>query len=355
MPNISKKIMKISGLLSIVLTISGVLISCNKSSNDERGAVRNVILANIEYTGGTSENTFSGVVEEGKSVNAAFMTGGKIMSLNAKEGDRVRKGQLLASLDDSDYQIGVNQLKVQFQQMTAEKKRMDEMYNRHNVAPNDYEKFEAGYEQLKLQLEMANNKLSYTKLYSPSDGFVSYKFMEPGELVDAGTPIYKIIDDSQLEVSVDLPLNIYLNRTGIKNVYGILPSVSEKIPLKISSFTPDADNNQLYKMKLTMPLDISKNITTGMNISVLIEMLNDSEGETLIPSRSIFNDGDKNFVWVINPMDSVISRKQITVEGAPKGGYNLVKGLSGNEMIVSAGVKQLKDGEKVNIIESPLQ
>ena len=329
--------------------------SCHPDTKRNDTPVRNVILTEVETMGDQTSKTYSGVVEEGKSVNAAFMTGGKLQTLKVKEGDRVRKGQLLATLDDADYQIGANQLQVQYDQMTAEKKRMDEMYARHNVAPNDYEKFEAGYQQLKLQLDMMNNKLGYTKLYSPSDGFISYKYMQPGELVDAGTPIYKITDDTNLEVSADLPLSVYLNRGDIKKAYGIVPVLSEKIPLKISSFTPDADNNQLYHMKLDVPSSFRKELTTGMNISVEIEMANDLQGETWIPSRSIFYDNGKSYVWIFNEKDSSLSRKQVTAVGSVRDNKSLVNGLSGDVRIVSAGVKQLKDGEKVNVIENPVQ
>lgn len=329
--------------------------SCSHETKRDDSPVRNVILTQVETSGETSSKTYSGIVEEGQSVNAAFMTGGKIRSMNVKEGDRVRKGQLLATLDDEDYMIGMSQLQVQFDQMTSEKKRMDEMYARHNIAPNDYEKFEAGYQQLQLQLDMMKNKLGYTKLYSPSDGFVAYKYMQPGELVDAGTPIYKITDDSKLEVSVDLPLSVYINRNEIRSVYGDVPAISDNIPLKIASFTPDADNNQLYHMKLDVANSYSKELTTGMNITVVVSMLNNAEGESLIPSRAIFDNDGKKFVWVYNPQDSTISKKEIWVDGAPQGGFNKIKGLSGNESIVSAGVKQLKEGEKVNPIQSPVK
>ena len=329
--------------------------SCRKETQRNDSAIRNVILTEVETMGDQTSGSYSGVVEEGKSVNAAFMTGGKLQTLNVKEGDRVRKGQLISTLDDADYLIGMNQLQVQFDQMTAEKKRMDEMYARHNIAPNDYEKFEAGYKQLELQLEMMKNKLGYTKLYSPSDGFVSYRYMQPGELVDAGTPIYKITDDTNLEVSVDLPLSVYLNRNDIKGAYGTVPSISGKIPLKMASFTPDADNNQLYHMKLDVPSSYRKELTTGMNMSVEIEIENHLQGETWIPSRSIFYDNGKTYVWIFNEKDSTLSKKEITAVGSVHDNKSLVNGLSGDVKIVAAGVKQLKNGEKVNVVENPVQ
>ena len=330
------------------------LFSCRKDEKRDSDTVRSVLLAEVEPIGSSNSRNYSGVVEEGKSVNAAFMTGGKLSSLNVKEGDRVRKGQLLATIDNTDYLIGVNQLQVQYDQMAAEKKRMDEMYARHNIAPNDYEKLLAGFEQLRLQLEMAKNKLGYTKLYSPADGFISHRFMEPGELVDAGTPIYKITDDSRLVVSVDLPLQVYLGRNDIAGAYGISPAIAEPIPLKIESFTPDADNNQLYHMKLDVPPASRKDLTPGMNMPVTLELRNEVAGEALVPSRAIFDENGVNFVWIYNPTDSTLKKNPVEVTGQPQGNKSLVKGLSGNEKIVAAGVKQLRQGEKVTVAPNPV-
>ena len=341
--------------LLLIIIYSLLNSGCEKSTHKQETPIRNVILSVVEENDSSLMKSYTGIVEDGKSVKAAFMTGGKIMTLNLKEGDRVKKGQLLASLDPTDYQIGVNQLQVQYNQMTREKERIDEMYARNNIAPNDYEKFEAGYKQLGMQLEMAKNKLEYTNLYSPSDGFISYQYMQPGELVDAGTPIYKISDDTSLEVSVDLPLSVYIQRNEIESVYGTNPVIEGKVPLKISSFTPDADNNQLYHMKLELPLTSKRNLTNGMNMTVWIEMKNETEGFSMVPSRSLFNDNGKTYVWVFNNGDSTIFKKEVVTIGQPQGNKSMVKGLVGKEKIVDAGVKQLKEGEKVNIVEGPLK
>lgn len=343
---------------TIILTITLAVIysfGCKRSVNPQDTSIRNVILIEGETEGSTVSNSYSGIVEEGKNVNAAFMTGGKLKSLKVNEGDRVTKGQLLALLDDTDYQIGVNQLQVQYDQMTAEKKRMDEMYARHNISPNDYEKFEAGYEQIKLQLEMAKNKLDYTRLYSPSSGFISYRYMQPGELVDAGTPIYKIMDDSSFEISVDLPLNVYLKRDEITSVFGNTPNINEPIPLYILSFIPDADNNQLYHMKLNISPKYKSELTSGMNMNVTIEMKNTPDELSLIPSRSLFYENGNPYVWIFNDKDSTISKNRVIVKEAPQGNKSRVSGLPSGSRIVSAGVKQLKEGEKVNVVSNPIK
>ena len=69
--------------------------------------------------------------------------------------------------------------------MVSENARLDEMFKRNNVAPNDYEKAKAGLEQMKTQLEMTRNKLAYTRLEAPTSGYVVERFMEEGEMAGA--------------------------------------------------------------------------------------------------------------------------------------------------------------------------
>lgn len=319
-----------------------ILTGC-KENKESENYIRNVILVQPQIISETKSTVYSGVVEEGASIGGAFMAEGKILKINVKEGDRVRKGQLLASLDDTDYKIGLSQLQAQYDQMTKEKERMDAMYEKHNIAPNDYEKFQAGYEQMKLQLDMMRRKLDYTNLYSPSDGYIATKYMTEGELVGAGTPVFNIIDDTSLMASVDLPVSVYLEKNNIVSAKGSVPGINGDIQLNEVSFTPDADNNMLYHLKLAIPKKAAAELTPGMNITV--DLLFESDGNSsgmLIPSRSIFTNEGEYYVWAFNPEDSTISMKQIFLDGEPIGKNNIVKGLSGHEQIVETGVRQLQ-------------
>lgn len=338
-------------LISIFVT--GALCPFLQSCHNERedgSTLRNVVLTSVESLKDTETTSYPGIVEEGESVSASFMADGKIGNLLVKEGDRVQKGQLIASLDDSDYRIGVSQLEAQYNQMTKEKERMDAMFEKHNIAPNDYEKFTAGYEQLKLQLDMVRRKLDYTRLYSPANGYISSKYMSEGELVGAGTPVYNIVNDSHLIANVDLPVSVYLKKKSLNGAFGSVPGIEGKIPLKMISFTPDADNNMLYRMKLSIPPSYSRELTPGMNISVSLELADTQTSDNMIPSRSIFSQDGKTYVWVFNSNDSTIQKHRVEIEGSPIGKMSVVKGLDNNAKIVETGVKQLYEGEKVNVV-----
>lgn len=335
-------------LLAVVFAVC--LSGCKTENQDSANSttVRNVILTSPQRPADSYMTTYSGVIEEGKSVNAAFMTGGKIESVAVKEGDRVRKGQLLARLDDTDYALGVSQLQIQYNQVADEKKRLDEMYARHNIAPNDYEKVVAGFKQLGIQLDLAKNKLDYTRLYSPADGYIATQYMESGEMVGAGTPIVKIADDTRLSVSVTLPVSVYVDRDKIGGFTGRASALGDRqIPLEFESFSPDADNNMLYHLKLTVPEEYREGFTPGMNISVSFSTSETDDDLTQVPMRSVFDADGRTYVWLYDASTSQIHRKAVEVIGSPVGKSLMVRGLSPSDRMVEVGVKQLNEGEVV--------
>jgi RND family efflux transporter MFP subunit len=179
-------------------------------------------------------------------------------------------------------------------------------------------------------------------------------------MVDAGTPVVELMDNSSLEVNVDLPAEAYSKREDFIG-YTITTADGEVCKSKLLSITPKADNNQLYSMRLSIPAEAKSKLTPGMNVQVIIERNSGSkvEAETTsysLPIRSVFYDNDrKPCVWVIGA-DSTVTATPVTVgDLVGKSNVTITSGLSGKETIVRAGVNSLQPGEKVKIIDESNQ
>ncbi len=301
-----------------------------------------------------SVSTLTSVIEEGRSVNAAFKTGGQIKRLTAGEGSYVAKGQVIGYLDDSDYKLQQSQLATQYDQVAAEVGRLEEMHRLKGVSDNDYEKALAGLEQLRLQLDLVNNQLSYTRLVAPVSGYVVERFMEEGEMVGSGTPVFKIVDTRGLEATVAMSAADYARRDKIVSCTGRSELTADTaIPLEIISFIPEGDSNALFKLRLRVPDSYRDRLLPGMNMAVdIVYGLPESKGLTRLPSRALFERGGKTMVWVINQTDSTLAAREVTLSGLSDGRYSMVSGLSGDELIVAVGVHHLSDGMKVRVIGS---
>lgn len=329
------------------------MVSCKGSADREKEAVvHNVFLVEPRNADGASVREFAGRVEEAKSVSAAFKTAGQIEKIYVKEGDRVRRGQLLAVLDSADYVLGVNQLRIQNTQIAAETARHAKLHASGGMSDNDFEKATAGAKQLAYQLALNEKKIEYCRLTAPTDGVVTSVNFERGEMVDAGTPVIDLMDNTHLEVVVDLPVSEYLRRGEFAGFTGRSPQLpGRSFPLQMLSLTPRADNNQLYQLKLNVAGN-GATLTPGMNVAVAIATGGNGNGGVAVPSSAVFDNGGKAAVFVYNPADSTITATPVTITGTGNadGTLTVTSGLDASQSIVRAGVHHLRDGEKVNVI-----
>lgn len=301
---------------------------------------------------------FSGVVQEANEISLGFKTPGQIERIHVKEGDYIRKGQLIAQLDTKDCRLEVDMLQAQCDQLTKEVGRMEQLYNDKSLSGNDYEKAQMQLKTIRTQLQMVNNKMEYTTLTSPVNGYVQRVNFERAEMIDAGTAMINLIDVEHMEVICDIPASLYMRR----NQFGrcdcfssLLPT--ERYPLQLISIVPKADGNQLYKVKFLLENSAMKKLTPGMNIEVNIRLSDNTQATDnelfTLPMKAIFSENEKSYVWVLQP-DSTVTKREVAMMGIGAKGEVIVKGaLSETDPIVRAGVNHLNENEKVREIRDP--
>lgn len=297
--------------------------------------------------------TFSGIVEEAKEISLGFKVAGQVSRIYVKEGDFIRRGQPVATLDDKDYKLGVEALQIQYDQLVGEMERMKKLHAGKSLSDNDYEKALAGLQQVKVQLQTALNKLEYTRLQAPVDGYVQHVNFEPSEMVDAGTPVIALLDMNGMEVKVDIPVEAYKRKERFGNIFcqSLLNGGKEQA-MKIVSIVPKADGTQLYRMRLAFSETPENGLTAGMNVEVGIHLSASSDQSTFtLPLHCIFQEQKENFVWTVDK-DSVTHKTKVNLRGTDGSGQAIVTaGLKGDEQVVKAGVNALQDNEKVKVID----
>ena len=338
----------------LLVPVAAVMFaSCASNDNQETQTVQHTVVLTQPATKGLAkEKEFSGIVKEAREINFGFKTAGQLEKIHVKDGDYVKEGQLVAELDSKDYQLALNATQIQYDQTSRQVERLKKLREGKSVSVNDYDKAVSGLEQLAIQLQNEKNRVSYTKLYAPANGYIQKVNFEKSEMVDAGTPVMTLLETSKLNVEVNIPAELYLQKNKIKKIY-CKTSVGKEttLPMKIESMTPKADGNQLYQMKLAFAKTPGKEITSGMNISVVVEMTEGSaKSEYTIPLHSIFKSGDDDCIWILNS-DSTLQKKIIKMNKLDDNGDAIIEsGLNGNENIVKAGVTYLQEGEKVKVV-----
>ena len=336
---------------AVLVTV--LLCSCSGRTASEP-FVQSVSLTKPVALSGETTRFYSGVVKAAHEVNLGFKTAGQIARICVSEGDYVQQGQLLAELDDADYRLAVEALQIQYDQLKDEVERMKQLFDRKSVSANDFEKASAGLRQLGVQLQVSRNKLDYTKLYAPTDGYIQQVNYSPAEMVDAGTPLFNLLDVSHMEVVADIPAGEYSRHDLFTRFYCKVAGIEDEFTMKLSNCSPKADGNQLYQLCLIFTGKPDRRLTAGMNAEVGIVAADGERGAGFaVPLCAVFrdNDGDEPCVWVFGA-DSTVSKRPVVLRGTDaEGRAVIVEGLTGNEQVVRAGVHVLQDGEQVRVIE----
>jgi len=339
---------------SILTLAAAACLLCSCGSRTGGSATTHTVMTvQPENLTGDQLKHFSGIVKESEEIGVGFKAAGQISAIYVKEGDYVRQGQVLARLDDKDYRLGVESSEAQYNQMKNQLARMKKLLEGRSLTKNDYEKTETALKQLEVQLKSDRNKLSYTTLTAPQSGYIQAVNFRKAEMVNAGTPVFTLLNVRDLEVEISLPTSVYTQKARFKKFTGKLSvDTLQVLPLKLVSITPKADANQLYKATFVIDDKNVKNISSGMNVEVDIEIDGQGQAATYaLPMHAVFEDGGKAYVWVVGA-DNTVKRREVTVDGTSEEGKAVVStGLQGDEQVVKAGVTQLQEGEKVTVVD----
>jgi RND family efflux transporter MFP subunit len=298
----------------------------------------------------------------------SFLVSGKVIFVGPREGDYVKRGQRLASIDPTDYHLALTtatkqaeMARIAFERAEDEHRRMKMLFDSKSLAPNDYEKYKATYESDRQQYEQAiaqekisRKRLTDAELYSPVNGFISKRSIEPGETASPGRPVFEIVQLDTVEANVGVPeTDIHLVKIGQKVYITIpaLPNQSFEGTVRIINVSADP-GTRTYMTRIRVP-NPGHLIRIGMVAEAKIVGDQKISMMTLPGEAIVRDDQGATMVFVYFPEQRRVYSKRVKI-GAFRGTEMEIKeGLSGNESIVIAGQDHLRDGMPVTIATPP--
>ena len=342
--------------IKLLLLLSTLVLtaSCSQKAETATEAIKFVKTERVADYLQNEKLVFNGEIKEKSLTTLSFRVAGPISELKVATGDFVEKGQVIAAIDQRDYQLNLQSAKAQYDQIKGEYARYKELFAKGKVPANSYEKVESGYNLAEANYNAAKNSLRDTELKAPFTGYIYQKFTENFQTVGAGHPIVSMIDVSELEVEIAVAENLLkaaqksqVNLLDVENA-----SVSQ-IPVKMISISEKAEKDGLFTMKFGLKNADSLNIAPGMSAMVTM-YCNSPKQHTQISTSALFHQNNTSFVWVYNKQNgTIIKRKVQTGAIRSNGKIEIISGLNTNETIVTAGVNTLYDNQKVQPIQKP--
>ncbi len=369
-------------LLGLVLIMS----SCSKKEQEEE-SIRPVFYQKISSTDGVNKIVLPGLIQYNQESKLSFRVGGVLQSIPVVVGEKIKKGKLLAVIDDTDYQVSYKQAKASYQAVESSAKnakaqlnnaksnflRIEQLYINNNTSLSEFEKAKAQLENAKsglqsaksqseaskAQLNASKNQLDYTKLVSPVEGTISKILFEENEAIGIGKPIMILASDNNFEVRA-LVTEQWINQLQLnQEVEVVIGSLNETLTGVITEISPDAPGNSGYPIKISFDKNTTA-LKAGMSVKVHINKIVEANADVpiIVDTDAVLNDAEGFFVYVLEEKENELyaaKRRNIDVGELLNNGYVVHKGLEYNEMVVTAGVRFLYDGKIVKLQEQKVQ
>lgn len=277
---------------------------------------------------------------------------GTLNRVFVKEGDKVTKGQLLASIDDGGLSQQVAQLQLQADLAKTTFERQQRLWNQKIGSEIQYLQAKTTYEAQLESVKQLKSQLAKTSLRAAFSGIVDDVMIEQGSVVAPQSPIFRLVNLDDMYIETNVPESYLKDVTVGKNVQIEFAALGKNIEGKIrqaGNFINPA--NRTFKIEVAVPNNdklIKPNLTAKLKIN---DYTNNSA--ILIPQNIISEnaEGDQ-YIYIVKDKvaGKAIAYRVIITTGKTQGDFiEVLTGISANDEIIKEGARSVKDGQTVKI------
>lgn len=349
--------------LSAFLFVFG-MTGCSPSEKAPKNElIRPVRTLTVTLQNAIMGREFSGVVDADRKVDLSFRVGGTLAELPVLEGDHVEAKQMLARLDQTDFNIQLKAMQADFDRSLGEYQRAKTLLERKILSRADFDKVESQYLVAEAQLKKAQQELAYSSLLAPFEGYIAKRHIENFSEVAPRTPVLTLMDLDSLVVTIEVPesVMIQVQRKGVRPaLYATFEGhESSEFPLTIKEVaTQPNPGTQTYPVTLSLPPINTLNVLPGMTAVVGVRPFEKRIGNNdiaYLPTQAVLEDSQGRYVFVAVPQDdgvAVIERKTVELGDISAFGIQVTSGLAEGDKVVTAGMSQIVPGMQVLLMDS---
>ncbi len=329
-----------------------ILFSCG--GNQEQAAetsrsARPVMVAQAEVTDLSDARTVSAPVVAYRRVYVTAQTEGQVLEVNFEEGDRVRKGQVLARLDTRRQQAQLRMANARLLEARQNFDRQKKLFEQEVITPVEFESATLMLEQAESDVEFWTVEVGLGTIESTIDAVVTARLVEPGNTVNTNDRLFTIEDHNLLVVRPALSeLDVAKLQRGqelelIFDVFG-----DEPFPGTIRRIFPAAD---AISRLFTVEVEIHQNrIPHVIRPGYLVRsrfILDDRSNTLAVPSEAMKTQNGENFVFLIKEDKAILTKVERGIERDGK--VEIRAGISKGDKVAAGNISALEDGSDVRI------
>ena len=361
------------GLLTCFVLLIGLSNCTKEKNNSAEQVVRGLRAYKVVASAESRIRRFPSVLQPAEVSRLSFEISGQLKAVNLEAGQKVQLGDILAEIDPRSLKTqvdqasaGVKQAEAQVDNAEGDFRRKEELLKKGFATQAVFDQSNANFltakaqlDQARRQFELANHNLDRSKLLAPFTGTISGVEVKSFAQVGAGQPIVTLYSDDRFEISFVVPSGIFQSlRLGQSADVRIADRPNLSLKGQIKELGSKAEQVSAFPVVVRLE-NKALGLNAGMSVEISLEEPLISGGSGfLVPLSALVPEGGEDLrgvaaVFLYDEASSTVKKHKITVGGVRDNRLVVTEGLSVGDLVASAGVSYLVDGQKVKLL--PLQ
>lgn len=282
-----------------------------------------------------------GTLRPDEEVDLSFETSGKIVRINFTEGTKVKKGDLLAKMNDRPLQAQLEKLLVQLKMAEAKEFRQRSLLDKDAISQESYDQIQTDVQSIKADINLVTARISETELRAPFNGNIGLRYLSEGSYVTASTKIVKLVKLDPIKIEFAIPEK-YASEVsiGYPISFKIMGTESDKTYYaKVYAFDPRIVENTRTIALRALYDNKNEELKPGRYAGITLE-LSKIENTVSIPTEALIAEmeGEKVFVYKGGKAKSI----NVTTGLRTESKIQITSGLKFGDTLLTTGMMQLR-------------
>jgi len=297
----------------------------------------------------------SGSVESRKNITLSAETMGNIERIYVTEGQDVRRGQLLLKLDDEILRNNIREVETSLDLANSVYQKRKNLWEKNIGTEVQYLEAKNNTESLQSKLATLRSQLKQANVTAPFSGSIDKVWVREGEMAQPGSPMIRMISMRDMYIEADLSESFVGKFEAGQPVMVKFPSLDKEFESKITAVSKVIDeNNRTFSVEIELP-ETDYMVKPNM-ISVVKLKDFEKNNAVIVPTNLIQMDKYGDYIYVMQNSDTLDIAKKIQIKKGKtyKNKTVVEEGLSGDELLIDDGFREVTDGNVVKEVESTI-
>jgi membrane fusion protein (multidrug efflux system) len=281
----------------------------------------------------------TGTLKPDEEVDLSFETSGKIVGINFTEGTHVKKGDLLAKINDKPLQAQLEKLQAELKMAEAKEFRQRSLLSKDAISQESYDQIVTDVQTINADINLIKSQISMTELRSPFDGMIGLRYLSEGSYTNPSTKIAKLIKISPIKIEFSIPEKY---ASEIKVGYPItftIDGTNKIFNASVYAVDPKIDINTRTIVLRALYPNNNEELKSGRYAGITLQ-LSQIDNAVAIPTEALIPEmnGQKVFIYNRGKAQSVDVSTGLRTESK----IQITEGLKFGDTLITSGIMQLR-------------